>query len=198
MELLVCTSNFHKIEEIQSYLGEKISCKSFLDLNNFTPPVESSLTFQGNALIKATAGYKASGLLSIADDSGLEVLALDNRPGVFSARYAGEQATDSDNNKKLLSELKDQSLKTARFVSALAIVGPLKTVVVMGTVYGTILTEPRGSNGFGYDPLFYIPQIGKTMAELSLQEKNQISHRAKALEKLVSELSDFIGFKVAK
>lgn len=194
MELLVCTSNSHKIEEIRSYLGFKFSSyKSFLDLNNFTPPLETSLTFQGNALIKAKAGYKASGLISLADDSGLEVLALDNRPGVFSARYAGEKATDSANNTKLLYELKDQNVKEARFVSTLAIVGPKKTLVVTGTVYGTILNEPRGTHGFGYDPLFYIPELGKTMAELSLEEKNKISHRAKALEKLVSELSGFIS-----
>ena len=194
MELLICTSNSHKIEEIQSYLGPKFSSyKSFLDLNNFNPPLENSLTFQGNALIKATAGYKASGLISLADDSGLEVLALNNRPGVFSARYAGEKATDSANNTKLLSELKDQNVKAARFVSALAIVGPQKTLVVTGTVYGTILNKPRGIHGFGYDPLFYIPELGKTMAELSLEEKNKISHRAKALEKLVSELSGFIS-----
>ena len=128
-------------------------------------------------------------MISIADDSGLEVVSLGGKPGVFSARYAGETATDSDNNEKLLQELKGISNRQARFVSALALVGSQKIIVVMGTVNGAILEEPRGDHGFGYDPLFFLPEKGKTMAELSLEEKNQISHRGRALVKMAKELA---------
>ena len=163
--------------------------KSFRDLVDFEAPEETSLTFAGNALLKAQAGYKKTGLISIADDSGLEVVSLGGKPGVFSARYAGETATDSDNNEKLLQELKGISNRQARFVSALALVGSQKIIVVMGTVNGAILEEPRGDHGFGYDPLFFLPEKGKTMAELSLEEKNQISHRGRALVKMAKELA---------
>lgn len=189
VELLICTNNFHKLEEIRSYIGPTYNLKSFRDLVDFEAPEETSLTFAGNALLKAQAGYKKTGLISIADDSGLEVFSLGGKPGVFSARYAGETATDSDNNEKLLQELKGINNRQARFVSALAIVGPKKTIVVMGTVNGVILEKPRGDHGFGYDPLFFLPEKGKTMAEISLEEKNQISHRGRALVKMAKELA---------
>ncbi len=189
MELLICTNNLHKLEEIRSYIGPNYNLKSFRDLVDFEAPEETSLTFAGNALLKAQAGYKKTGLISIADDSGLEVVSLGGKPGVFSARYAGETATDSDNNEKLLQELKGISNRQARFVSALALVGSQKIIVVMGTVNGAILEEPRGDHGFGYDPLFFLPEKGKTMAELSLEEKNQISHRGRALVKMAKELA---------
>lgn len=189
MELLICTNNLHKLEEIRSYIGPNYNLKSFRDLVDFEAPEETSLTFAGNALLKAQAGYKKTGLISIADDSGLEVVSLGGKPGVFSARYAGETATDSDNNEKLLQELKGISNRQARFVSALALVGSQKIIVVMGTVNGAILEELRGDHGFGYDPLFFLPEKGKTMAELSLEEKNQISHRGRALVKMAKELA---------
>jgi len=189
VELLICTNNLHKLEEIRSYIGPNYNLKSFRDLVDFEAPEETSLTFAGNALLKAQAGYKKTGLISIADDSGLEVVSLGGKPGVFSARYAGETATDSDNNEKLLQELKGISNRQARFVSALALVGSQKIIVVMGTVNGAILEEPRGDHGFGYDPLFFLPEKGKTMAELSLEEKNQISHRGRALVKMAKELA---------
>jgi XTP/dITP diphosphohydrolase len=166
VELLICTNNLHKLEEIRSYIGPNYNLKSFRDLVDFEAPEETSLTFAGNALLKAQAGYKKTGLISIADDSGLEVVSLGGKPGVFSARYAGET-----------------------FVSALALVGSQKIIVVMGTVNGAILEEPRGDHGFGYDPLFFLPEKGKTMAELSLEEKNQISHRGRALVKMAKELA---------
>lgn len=187
MELLICTHNEHKVDEIAGFLqGYKL--RSFKDLADFTPPEETSLLFQGNALIKAAAGFRASGLPSLADDSGLEVLALGGKPGVFSARYAGEGAGDRANNEKLLKELRGIKDRRARFVSALALVDGKKTIVVTGTVEGVILEEPRGEGGFGYDPLLYVPELGKTMAELTLTEKNRISHRGRALVKLATKL----------
>lgn len=188
MELLICTSNLHKLEEIKSYTGADFKLISFRDLKGFKHPLEDAYTFQGNALIKAKAGYKKTGVISIGDDSGLEVLSLGHRPGVFSARYAGENATDAENNNKLLKELNGVKDRRARFVSSMAMVGPKKTIVVMGAVDGIILEQPKGKNGFGYDPLFYIPDLGKTMAELTIEEKNSISHRGKALKKLSQEL----------
>lgn len=190
MNLLICTNNSHKVQEISGFFkGYEI--KSFKDLAGFKAPEETSLFFQGNALLKATAGYKASGELSLADDSGLEVYALGLKPGVFSSRYAGENATDMANNEKLLKRLKGEKDRRARFVSVLALVGSKKVLVVTGIVEGVILEEPRGNNGFGYDPLFYIPELDKTMAELTLEEKNQISHRGRALVKLAEKLKSY-------
>lgn len=192
MEILICTSNLHKVDEIKSYLGPEIQYQSFLDLEDFESPEETSLLFHGNAIIKATSGFKISGQYALADDSGLEVFSLGMRPGVFSARYAGINATDADNNQKLLDELNGVEDRRARFISALALIGPKKTIVVTGTIEGVILEQPRGTNGFGYDPLFYIPSLNKTMAELSLSEKNQISHRALALKKLSKVIETLI------
>ncbi len=144
------------------------------------------------------------GTAVLADDSGLCVDELEGEPGVYSARYAGEGAADKDNNAKLLAELESRGIRagldpihppcysSASFVCALVWLDPLKqlTIRTEGQVDGFILQEPRGQDGFGYDPLFYLPEYGKSMAELSLDEKNRISHRAEALRKLLAELAD--------
>jgi XTP/dITP diphosphohydrolase len=143
---------------------------------------ESGTTFAENARLKADFYSRLTGLDTLGDDSGLEVMALENRPGVFSARYAGAGANDDERIAKLLAELVDIQDRRARFVAAVCLSRagqPLKSFT--GLVRGEILREKKGSHGFGYDPLFYYPPLGKTFAELSLEEKNRVSHRARAL-----------------
>ncbi len=145
--------------------------------------VEDGNTCEANAVKKATAIAAATGLAAVADDTGLEVDALDGRPGVYAARYAGEQATYEDNYKKLLRELSGvpRGRRTARFITVAAIALPWNGVqIATGRLEGLIAEEPTGSRGFGYDPVFFLPELGKTLAELSADEKNRISHRAKA------------------
>src|SRR5690606_14949530 len=143
--------------------------------------------FVENALLKAEEMAKRLGKTVIADDSGLEIDALDGRPGVYSARYAGEDKDDDANIRKVLQELDGvpNERRTARFRAVLAMVVPGKEpLIVEGTCEGMILSEKRGTNGFGYDPIFYVPEKGKTMAEMTPEEKNSISHRGKAIQKL--------------
>lgn len=152
----------------------------------YTVP-ETGATFLENAVLKAREACRRTGLAALADDSGLSVDALGGAPGVYSARYAGRGADDARNNARLLTELEGvpKPQRTARFCCALALVledGTLHTAE--GQVQGVILTGPRGHGGFGYDPLFYLPGWGKTMAELSLEEKNRISHRARAMARM--------------
>lgn len=200
MRIVVATGNAHKLTEIRDALdGLPIEVVSIFDIDpQWDCPEETAVTFAGNAAIKAEAGYKRTGLPCLADDSGLVVDALDGAPGVWSARYAGENATDADNNAKLLKELATVATKdrTARFISSLSVVGldalapSLEHLLVFeGSAEGSILFEPQGENGFGYDPLF-TPDVfpGRTYAELTMQEKNQISHRGKAL----AEFSAFL------
>jgi XTP/dITP diphosphohydrolase len=147
---------------------------------------EGGSTFEENAALKAAAMAGRSGLLTLADDSGLEVDALGGEPGARSHRYAGEGASDIDRNKYLLKKLKRVPTKdrTARFRCVIAIATPGgKVRLFSGECRGLIIDKPRGKNGFGYDPIFYLPELGKTMAELTLAEKNKISHRARAAEK---------------
>ena len=146
---------------------------------------ESGASFQENAVLKARAYAAASGLPSLADDSGLEVDALGGAPGVFSARYAGAGASDQDRRQKLLTALADTPIdrRSARFRCVVAISDPGgRVAVAAGTCEGRIALEPRGTNGFGYDPVFYLPEYGCTMAELRPELKNQISHRARAIQ----------------
>jgi XTP/dITP diphosphohydrolase len=158
--------------------------------------VEDGATFEENAIKKAVSAARFCRLPALSDDSGLEVDALHGKPGVYSARYSGEGATDGSNNQKLLQEMQgvptDQ--RTARFVCALAYVDvdaegmPIEPLVVRGTCEGRILETPRGENGFGYDPLMYIPALDKTFAELSPEEKHQISHRGNAIRVLLEKV----------
>jgi XTP/dITP diphosphohydrolase len=153
--------------------------------------IEDGDTFAANAIKKAEQMAKHFNMPALADDSGLEVDALNGRPGVYSARYAGEHATDQENNEKLLRELEgvSEEERTGRFVSAIALARPgQETLVSFGTVEGRILFAPRGTEGFGFDPLFLLPDRNKTMAEIPLEEKNSLSHRAKALQRMIEML----------
>jgi len=192
-KLAVATNNKGKIKEIEAILeGLGIELVSLSAIHGAKLPPETETTFQGNALLKARAIASTSGIASLADDSGLEVDALKGAPGVYSARYAGENATDEANNQKLLGALKNvpKEKRSARFVCSIALVLPGgEEFTFEGTMEGTIAFEEKGANGFGYDPLFIPAGMDKTSAELSYEEKNRISHRGKALEKFKSFIS---------
>lgn len=224
--VLFATTNSGKRREFESLLGNFLNPKwRTFDLNDWPQAipeiVEDRDTFRGNAIKKAMEASEATGCVAISDDSGLEVDALDGRPGVYSARFAGENASDEENNKKLVAELQgvpDED-RTARYVAVIALAipnNPIGRAIVSrtgmhfedvahteptkegemvrlddrivvwfrGTVEGRIIDDARGSGGFGYDPHFYVPQWDKTMAEVPLERKNSISHRAEALDKV--------------
>jgi XTP/dITP diphosphohydrolase len=186
--LLLATRNPGKKLEIQSCLQKKELSLRLLSLTEAGVQAdvdESGTTFLENARLKADFYSRLTGLDTLGDDSGLEVMALENRPGVFSARYAGAGASDDERIAKLLAELMDSHDRRARFVAAVCLSRsgqPLKSF--SGMVRGEILPEKKGSHGFGYDPLFYYPPLGKTFAELNLGEKNRVSHRARALRQV--------------
>jgi XTP/dITP diphosphohydrolase len=186
-KLLLATSNKGKAREYRALLrGVPYEITTMAE-QGFTMDIEETgISFEENASLKATSLAAASGLLSLADDSGLEVDALGGEPGVRSNRYAGEDASDEDKYLFLLEKLKDvpDEKRTAHFRCVIAIAAPDgKVELCSGECRGTITREPKGENGFGYDPVFYIPELGKTMAELTPEEKNRISHRARAAEK---------------
>jgi len=188
-KLLIASTNKGKIKEVRAQLKnfdfEIIGLDDFPELMNIE---EDGETFAENALKKARVSAQKTNLITLADDSGLEVDYLDGRPGIYSARFSGENATDEENNKKLLKELEgvEKEERTARFRCVMAIYDPRNDFykTADGSCEGRILKSPRGENGFGYDPLFYVEKKGKTMAELSSEIKNKISHRANALEKM--------------
>jgi len=185
-ELIVATRNGGKLKEIQSLLSgivEKVH--SAADFAGFPETIEDGTTFEENALKKAREALAFTGLAALADDSGLMVDALDGRPGVYSARFAGEGAGDAANNLRLLEELSQvpEGQRQAAFVCVLAFVTPDGVEQVFsGKVTGRILINQQGEGGFGYDPLFLVDGFDRTMAELELQEKNRISHRGQALQ----------------
>lgn len=182
MKVLLASNNGHKIKEIKEILGDFFDVVSLREAGVESDPEETGATFEENARIKAVAGMKASGMPCIADDSGLEVFALDGLPGVMSARYAGGHGDDSANNEKLLRELENASDRSARYVCVICMAFPNgHEIVARGECKGTILKEARGEGGFGYDPLFFFPQFGKTFAEITAEEKNEVSHRKAAL-----------------
>ena len=181
-KVLLASNNGHKIKEIKEILGDFFDVVSLREAGVESDPEETGATFEENARIKAVAGMKASGMPCIADDSGLEVFALDGLPGVMSARYAGGHGDDSANNEKLLRELENASDRSARYVCVICMAFPNgHEIVARGECRGTILKEARGEGGFGYDPLFFFPQFGKTFAEITAEEKNEVSHRKAAL-----------------
>lgn len=202
--IVIATRNKGKAEEFRTLLSPLgIEVLSLLDLPDAAVPetVEDGDTFAANAEKKARTAALALGQPALADDSGLCVDALNGEPGVYSARYAGETADDARNNAKLLQELAAraaerpnvegaEALSTARFECVLALYIPStgETVFAEGSCEGVVIAEPRGEGGFGYDPLFYVPELGKTLAELSREEKNRISHRGQALRKFVEEM----------
>jgi XTP/dITP diphosphohydrolase len=187
-KIVLGTRNQGKIAEFRALLAdEDVALLSWKDFDYPFSVVEDGKTFWENALKKAELTARITGEVSVADDSGLEITYLGQRPGVFSARYAGPDAGDEENNLKVLKELEGIPLfeRGARFVCALAIYSPDgKWDWVEGECKGLIIDSFRGENGFGYDPLFLVPDLGKTFAELSQEEKNRISHRARAMEKL--------------
>ena len=187
-QVIVATKNAGKAKEFEHIFNQyNVVVKSLLDFEGIEEIVEDGQTFEENALIKARAIAKQFNQVVIADDSGLEVDALDGRPGVYSARYAGEGRNDQANIEKVLSELEGVPTqnRSARFVCALALVTPEgQEAVVRGLCEGQFLSECVGSEGFGYDPIFYLPQLGKTMAQIPKSQKNVLSHRAEAFKKL--------------
>jgi XTP/dITP diphosphohydrolase len=187
-EVIIATKNPGKAREFEHIFASRgIEVKTLLDFPEIPEVEETGTTFEENAILKAEAVSKALNKMVIGDDSGLIVDALEGRPGIYSARYAGEPKNDQNNTEKVLAELKNvpEEKRTARFYCALAVAVPGQTTMtVSGTCEGRILTEPRGVNGFGYDPVFYVPEKGLAMAELSADVKNRISHRANALIKL--------------
>lgn len=194
--VVLASGNTGKLVELQQLLGDAVHVRAANDLGVVLPE-ETGTTFAQNAALKAEATFTQTGLVSLADDSGLEVDALDGRPGVYSARYSGEGASDEANNSRLLHELANvpDGLRSARFRSAIAIQIDADTVLVYeGACEGEIGFEPRGHGGFGYDPLFVLPN-GRTMAELDAEAKNAISHRGEAMRKAVPVLMEYVQAK---
>ena len=183
-ELVLATRNQHKVEELVALLVDLgITIRTLDEFPDAPDVVEDGDTCEANAVKKARAIAEFTGLPAVADDTGLEVVALGGRPGVYAARYAGEDATYEDNCRKLLRELMGvpRELRTARFLTVAAIALPSGGVrMAHGTLDGMIAEEASGTLGFGYDPVFLLPELGKTLAQLSVDQKNTISHRAKA------------------
>ena len=186
--LILATRNQGKRREIQDMLSSDIQVLSLDAFPNAPEVIEDGDTFEANAIKKAREIAKYTGLPALADDSGLVVDALNGAPGIYSARYAGENATDEANNDKLIKNLRDipESQRTAHFCCAMALATTDGRVQTAEAIWeGRILTTPRGANGFGYDPLFYVPSQNATSAELSSDEKNRLSHRGQALRAIL-------------
>jgi XTP/dITP diphosphohydrolase len=196
-QLLVATGNAHKLEEYQSLLASvPVTLRSMADLRVGDLPEETGETFEENALIKARYCAETTGLPSLADDSGLKVDALGGEPGIRSNRWAGPDATDTDRVRLLLDRVRDVPTpeRTARFICVIAIVGPNGTAQTFrGALEGNLAEAARGTAGFGYDPILYVPSLGRTVAELSAAEKNAISHRALATLAALPCLRQLLG-----
>lgn len=194
--IIIATKNEGKAKEfIKLFKKYGYEVKTLLDFPDIPDVPETGSTFKENALQKATAISEQLNTIVLADDSGLEVDALNGRPGIYSARFAGEHGNDEKNNEKLINEMKEipKEKRTANFHCSLVLVGPDKDPLhVVGEVNGYILDEPQGTHGFGYDPLFYLPKFNQSMAELTDEEKNEVSHRARAIEKLKEHLSEWL------
>jgi XTP/dITP diphosphohydrolase len=192
--VIIATKNKGKAKEFEKlFLPKGLAVKTLLDYPELEDVEETGTTFEENAILKAETIANVLGVRVIADDSGLEVDALEGQPGVYSARYAGIEKNDEANIDKVLKELQDvpENERAARFCCALAMAEPGKeTLTVFGTCEGRILRERKGSNGFGYDPIFFVEAEGKAMAELPSEAKNKISHRANAIRKLEAVLEE--------
>lgn len=196
MKIVLASRNKKKKAELQTLLSQYIDGIEILSLDDagiYGEIEENGETFEENALIKARTAA-SSGYIGVGDDSGLSVDALGGAPGVYSARYAGEHGNDEANNELLLKNLEGATDRTARFVCTIACVFPeddeREPVIVRGEVEGRIINERRGDGGFGYDPIFYYPPLDKTLAEITAEEKNSISHRGKAIAALAVRLSE--------
>ncbi len=189
MELVFATHNKDKLLEAKSKIGDNFNIISLSDLKYFDEIEETSNTLLGNAKIKAETIYNKFNRNVFSDDTGLEVEALDGKPGVYSSRYSGENATYQDNVNKLLKDLENKKNRKAKFRTVIYLILNGKTYTFEGEVKGEIITEAHGVGGFGYDPIFLPDGYNKTFAELPLSEKNKISHRGKALDKLSNFLN---------
>ena len=199
IKLLVATTNPGKFAEVKDFLRQlPLEVLSLSDLATSPKIIEDGATFEENALKKARSLAEYSGYLTLADDSGLEVDALNGAPGIYSARYCGEEGNDKKNNEKLMHELREisEEKRTGRFVCALALCAPkshgMKEWTVRDSCEGRISFELKGENGFGYDPLFFYPPLGKTFGEIDRAIKATVSHRGKALKKLAEMLPSLV------
>jgi XTP/dITP diphosphohydrolase len=190
MQLVFATHNQNKVTEIRSLLPEKLELLSLNDINFHEAIAETENTIQGNSLLKARTIQIKTNNNCFADDTGLEVKFLGGAPGVLSARYSGESANDIKNIEKLLDEMRFAADRSAQFRTVITLLIDDKTYVFEGIVKGQIALVPEGKNGFGYDPIFIPDGYEKTFAEISLEEKNKISHRAKAFKKMIDFLKN--------
>ncbi|WP_405604317.1 non-canonical purine NTP diphosphatase [Polaribacter sp. Asnod1-A03] len=191
MKLVFATNNLNKLAEVQKMLPNSIELLSLKDINCFDEIEETETTLEGNAKLKADYITNKFGYNCFADDTGLEVESLDGKPGVYSARFAGEPANSENNMQKLLSELKDKENKKAQFRTAVALNLNDEKFLFEGICKGNILTEKQGEKGFGYDPIFKPEGFTHSFAEMSSEEKNKISHRGIAIQKLVAFLKEY-------
>lgn len=194
--IVLATKNKGKIKEMRELLAPmNIEVLSLADFSPVDDAEENGATFAENAMLKARYYFAHTGTPCLADDSGLEVDALGGRPGVYSARYSGEDATDAANNVKVLQEMEgiEKDKRTARFRCAMALVGEGVELTTDGTCEGALLTEERGQGGFGYDPIFYVPKFDRTLAEMSSEEKNSISHRGAAVRKMADLIAEMMA-----
>jgi XTP/dITP diphosphohydrolase len=188
MKLVFASNNKNKIQEIQALVPNTIQIVSLEEIGCFEDIPETADTIEGNAILKADYVTKKYGYDCFADDTGLEVEALNGAPGVYSARYAGEQKDANDNMDKLLFELKDKTNRRANFKTVIALNLNGKQNLFTGIINGKIIKEKIGTNGFGYDPIFVAEEYDKTFAELTMEEKSTISHRGIAVKQLIEEL----------
>ena len=191
MKLVFATNNAHKLEEIKEMLGSQHEIVSLKEIQCHEDIPEEQDTLEGNALQKARYIHEKYGLDCFADDTGLEIKALNNAPGVYSARYAGNAHDSEANMKKVLQEMQNISERQARFRTVIALILREKEYLFEGIVNGTIINEKRGESGFGYDPIFVPDTYSQTFAEMGNDIKNQISHRAEAVKKLTAFLSNY-------
>jgi len=192
--LVLATRNAGKTREIRGFLGDfPVEIKNLDDFGPIPPVEEDGTTFDENAYKKASFTAKILGLPALADDSGLEVEALGDAPGVHSARYAGPSATDAENNARLLREMEGKTNRAAAFVCVISIAVPSGVAITYeARCEGLIAEAPGGNKGFGYDPLFFYPPLNRTFAQLSAEEKNRVSHRGKALAELKEEFEKLL------
>lgn len=190
MKLVFATQNENKAQEIQSLLPEYFKIISLKDIRCFDEIPETAETLEGNSLLKASFISETYNLNCFADDTGLEIEALDNRPGVYSARYAGPEISAAANINKVLLELKGITTRNAQFRTIITLILNKSTFSFEGIVRGEIISEKRGENGFGYDPIFVPEGEVRTFAEMSLEEKNKHSHRARAFQKMIEFLNE--------
>ena len=188
--IIFATHNSNKVKEVAAQLAELYNVKSLTDIDCHEDILETEKTLQGNALIKARYVKENYGFDCFADDTGLEIDALNGEPGVYSARYAGENCTFEDNVDLVLSKLENESNRSARFRTVIALLQGEDEILLEGSVNGQIIKTKTGGDGFGYDPIFKPEGFEKTFAQMTIAEKNEISHRGKAVKKLIKALQE--------